>query len=280
MLKGQYIKVRGIETYYLVKGEGHPLILIHGLPGSTYTWRKNILPLAQYFRVFAIDLKGFGYTEKPPGTYSLEAHAEFVKDFMDVLDITSATLVGSSYGGGVSMATALRYPNRVQSLVLIGSIGYPFGRWIVDFSWFNRLQELVLYPLPFIPPLAKWLIKKAYQVAYYDHSLITQEMIEEGYRVLCLKGIVESYVATAKSLNEQWLAERIKHITHPTIIIAGAEDKMVPRWVAERLNSEITNSRLEIIPQCGHIPQEEKPLITNNLIIEFLQTPKTPQASF
>jgi len=270
-LKGQYIKVNGLETYYITQGKGYPLILIHGLPGSTYTWRNSILPLAQHFQVYALDLKGFGYSDKPAGNYSLLAHAELIKDFMEGLNIPSAALIGSSYGGGVGMTMALKYPERANQLVLIGSIGYPFGRWIVDLSWLSQLQELAFYALPFIPPLAKLLIRKAYEMAYYDPALISKEMIEEGYRLICLKGVAGSYFATVRGLDEQWLGENIKYLTKPTLIIAGADDKMVPRWVAERLHSEIKGSRLEIIPQCGHIPQEEKPLITNNLIIEFLQ---------
>lgn len=273
-MRGKYIKVRGVETYYIPEGQGHPLILIHGLPGSTYTWRNNILPLAQHFQVYALDLKGFGYSDKPAGKYSLEAHAESVKDFMDLINIPSAALIGSSYGGGVGITMVLRYPERVNQLVLIGSIGYPFGRWIVDFSWLSRLQELAFIAIPFIPSLAKFLIRKAYETAYYDPSLISKEMIEEGYRLICLKGLADSYFATVRALDEQWLGNNIKHITRPTLIIAGAEDKIVPRWVAERLHSEIKGSRVEIIPQCGHIPQEEKPLVTNNFIIEFLQNKK------
>jgi pimeloyl-ACP methyl ester carboxylesterase len=274
MLKGQYIKVKNIETYYITRGKGYPLILIHGLPGSSYTWRNNMLSLAEHFQVYALDLKGFGYSDKPAGDYSLDIHAEFIKDFMEILNIPSAAFIGSSYGGGVCMTMALRYPERVSQLVLIGSIGYPFGKWIVDFTWLSRLQELTFYALPFIPSLAKLLIRKAYESAYYDSGLINKEMIEEGYRVVCLKGLVDSYFATARALDEEWLGNNIKSLTKSTLIIAGSEDKIVPRWVAERLHSEIKDSGLEIIPECGHIPQEEKPIITNNLIIEFLQNRK------
>jgi len=136
----RYYDAAGIRTRCFEKGEGKPVILLHGGGGHAETWVRNLIPLSEKFRVLAIDYLGHGYTDKPKITYSLDAFSKHLLDFMDAAGIKKAHLVGESQGGQISVLTAYEHPERVDKLgLIVGGIpsnehGYMSGQ--------NRLQEL------------------------------------------------------------------------------------------------------------------------------------------
>src|SRR5437870_8537141 len=136
----RYYDAKGIRTRCFEKGEGQPVILLHGGGGHAETWVRNLIPLSEKFRVLAIDYLGHGYTDKPKITYSLDAFSKHLLDFMDAAGIKKAHLVGESQGGQISVLTAHEHPERVDKLgLIVGGIpsnvhGYIIGQ--------IRLQEL------------------------------------------------------------------------------------------------------------------------------------------
>jgi len=118
-----FTEIDGVQIHYQEKGNGIPLVLIHGFTSSTYSWKDVFLPLSKDFRVIAVDLKGFGFSGKPDGDYSRPAQAELVSHLLDYLKIEKAWLCGNSMGGEVSLNVALHNPARVAGLILIDSAG-------------------------------------------------------------------------------------------------------------------------------------------------------------
>jgi pimeloyl-ACP methyl ester carboxylesterase len=120
----QYINAKGIKARYWTAGDKGPVVLlIHGFGASVEIWQHNIGSLAKSFRVYAIDLVGFGRSDKPEGPYNVSMITEFVDDFMKAAEIEKASLVGLSFGGGISLQYALQYPQKVEKLVLVDSVG-------------------------------------------------------------------------------------------------------------------------------------------------------------
>ncbi|MDP3030007.1 MAG: alpha/beta hydrolase [Deltaproteobacteria bacterium] len=263
-IDGAFIKVGGVNTHLIRKGKGKPLILIHGIFSSSFVWHKNIDALAEHFDVIALDLKGYGYSDKPAdGRYGREDFRQFVLDFMDAIKVNKAVLVGHSWGGGIAMDLALQHPERVEKLVLINSTGYPpepsFVEWLLRVPGVGRLILAACDKGTFARILK--------ERVFFDPELVTEEEVEGWMRPYYVRGAAQ---AALELRNYHFdMAEEIRNISQPTLIIWGKEDKALPAEVAERFRQDIKNSVLQIIPNCGHNPQEEKPEEVNGLIKWF-----------
>ena len=125
--KGKFVTVDDKKVHYIEKGNGKPIILIHGFLYHTVMWEKNIDALAEKFKVYAIDLWGWGYSERlKEKEYSFERYGKQIVGFMDALNIKKATLVGQSMGGGISVYVAAHYPERVDRLILVDPAVIPY----------------------------------------------------------------------------------------------------------------------------------------------------------
>ena len=263
-IDGTFIKVGGVNTHLIRKGNGKPLILIHGIFSSSFVWRKNIDELAKHFDVIALDLKGYGYSDKPAdGRYGRGDFRQVVLDFMDAIKVNKAVLVGHSWGGGIAMDLALHHPDRVEKLILLDSTGYPpessFVEWLLRVPSVGRLILAACDKGTFARILKKGV--------FFDPDLATEEEVEGWMRPYYVRGATQ---AALELRNYHFdMAEEIRNISQPTLIIWGKEDKALPAEMAERFRQDIKNSVLQIIPNCGHNPQEEKPEEVNGLIKWF-----------
>lgn len=263
---GHFIKVGDVNTHYIRKGKGEPLVLIHGIFSSAFVWHKNIDELSRYFDVIAVDLKGYGYSDKhSDGRYSRENIRQFMIDFMDAINVEKAIVAGHSWGGGVAMDLALAYPQRVEKLVLIDSAGYPLKHNFL--SWLLKLPGMGKFFLALCDKdTLQWILKKG---VFFDPSLVTTEEIEGWIRPYYVKGSVQ---AALELRNFDFvIGKNIKDISCPALIIWGQDDKCLPVKFAERFKQDIKGSVLKIIPNCGHNPQEEKPKEVNELIRKFVK---------
>ena len=134
-IESRWVRVGGINTHYVVAGGGSPLILLHGGANDWSDWKSNIGPLSQYYRVYAPDLVGYGLSDQPEVDYSMDYFVDFLSDFTQALELKRANLAGYSLGGGIALGFALRFPSRVEKLVLVDSTGLgkyinPLGRFI------------------------------------------------------------------------------------------------------------------------------------------------------
>ncbi|MBB5374295.1 alpha/beta fold hydrolase [Acidocella aromatica] len=264
---GKSIAAGEILTNYHDVGEGFPAVLIHGSgPGVSAwaNWRLNISPLAQSRRVIAPDMVGFGFTERPAGAvYGKTLWLKHLSDFLDALKLEQIDLVGNSFGGGLALAFALKYPQRVRRLVLMGSVGVSF---------------------PITPGLdAVWGYQPSFEtmrtlldIFAYDRNLVNDELAELRYRASIRPGFQESFSAmfpAPRQAGVDALASSeadIAQLSHETLIIHGREDKVIPPEASQRLFALIPRAELHMFGRCGHWTQIEHTDRFNNLVDSFL----------
>jgi len=266
----EFIKVNGINTHYVVAGSGRPLLLLHGLGGHWGHWEANIPALAQHYRVYAPDIAGFGLSDKPQAAdRSLEFLLRFLRGFLDVQEITQAVVIGNSMGGFLALQMALTYPQRVSALVLVAAAGLG-----PEISWILRLQGLpLLGDLVAIP--SRRLVRLAVRSIFYDQAQATPKIVEEHYQHFCRPGARQCYLAVIhKGIGQRGqryvLLDRLPQIRVPTLLVWGAEDRLLPVRQAHAAAARLPDSRLHVLPECGHCPQMEKPEEFNRLVLDFL----------
>ena len=264
----------GVSLYHERYGSGPPMLFIHGLGSSRYTWRHLVTPLSVSANVILLDLKGFGDSPKPKDKeYSLYDQARLVYQFIAKHDLRDLTLVGNSYGGGVALVTSLylhqHSPGRLRRLVLISSIGYPQA--------LPRPIKILTTPLlgsalvSLIPK--KQQVRSMLKIGYYDDRKIPADAIEAYSQPLHAPGAKHALLQTARQIipsDLDLLTKSYVHLTVPTLIIWGANDQMVPLSVGLRMSRDIPETTFAVIEESGHIPQEEKPAETLRLIVDFL----------
>jgi pimeloyl-ACP methyl ester carboxylesterase len=265
---GKFIDLEGHITHYLEKGTGEPVILIHGFFYNSCMWEKNIDVLAEYFRVFAIDLWGFGYSTREPLDYGYPLYEKQLCAFMDALGIEKATLIGQSMGGGTCLQLAANRRDRVEKLVLVSPAGlpnpYPF---IASFPTLPGVGEFLLQmPGNLSRRIALWNF-------FFDRNLITDSDFEKVTLPHKIKGSNEVMLRILRARFFDTLITEIKSLGDadiPTLIVWGREDKGIPLEKGIQMNSIIKESRLEILDRAGHCPQDEQSVHFNRLVLDFL----------
>jgi len=264
---GQRIVAAGIETNYHDVGSGAPVLLIHGSgPGVTAwaNWRLVLPALGKRCRAIAPDMLGFGYTERPAGCdYSIDAWVAHAIGLLDALGIERADLIGNSFGGAIALALAIRHPQRVRRLVLMGSVGVPFAITPeLDAVWGYQ------------PSLAA--MRGLLDIFAHDRGLVTDELAELRYQASIRPGFQESFAAMFPAPRQRWVdaltsAEAdIRAIQHKTLIIHGRDDRVIPLANSLTLNRWIDDSQLHVFGRCGHWVQIEHSADFNHLVGHFL----------
>ena len=248
-------------------GGGLPVMLIHGSgPGVSAwaNWRQAIPVLARDRRVIAPDMVGFGYTDRPAGIqYSMDTWVRQGLDLLDALGLEKVHLVGNSFGGALAMALAIRAPERVQRLVLMGSVGVPFpitegldAVWGYEAS-FENMRRIMDY-------------------FAWSRDLVNDELAKLRYEASIRPGFQESFSAMFPAPRQRWVdamtsAEAdIRALPHETLIIHGREDKVIPLSNSLTLADWIPNAQLHVFGHCGHWTQIEHSARFNRLVGDFL----------
>ena len=265
----RFVDVGGLQVHYKEVGQGEPaLVLLHGFAASTFSWREVMDPLAgDGHRVVAFDRQGFGLTERPmPGEwqgespYSPEAQADLTVGLMDALEIERAVLVGNSAGGTTAVLTALTHPERVEKLVLVDPAiyqggGSPLPRWLSPLL--RTPQARRLGPL-FVRSIQEW-GQEFGRSAWHDPSKFTPEIWEGFTRPLRAENWDRALWELTAASHPLGLEDRLDEIGVPVLVITGDDDRIVPTEQSVRLASELPGAELVVIPNCGHVPQEECP---------------------
>ena len=267
------ISVWGLNVRYVEAGDGPVVVLLHGLADSLLSWYCNVDALADAgYRVIAPDLPGSGDSDKPDHLeYDPDSAAEFVYDFTQELHVERFSLVGSSAGGLISGLFALEHPEMVEKMALVGSGG--FGRRV---SWLLRAVSVpVLGDIVYQP----WVNEKMgiTKRLFHRPPAILEELLPEmnrmrqlpGARAAVLRGIRSSI--TLRGIRKAgYIMDRLKTSDVPLMTVWGAEDRIIPVRHAEDVRRELPASIVEVIPECGHWPQMEKPSVFNSMLIDFL----------
>ena len=279
----RYVEVSGKRIRYWMEGEGTAVVLVHGLANSVEFWQYNVAPLARSHRVYALDLLGFGRSDKEIGTFSLPYAAASIVDFLDAVEVERASLVGNSLGGVVCAQTAVQYPERVERLILVDSAG--FGRGLSPFLrvWsipgvgsgvFRIYQRL-------FPRLKRWVFYGSGSMNEGWLAGATEVLRSPGVRENALK-VVRAGVSLRKGQREELFGNLhglLAETSVPTLIIWGNHDFVVPLAHAYAAQKLIPDSEVQIIERCGHIPQEERPEEFNRLVLDFLSANRRGEPS-
>jgi pimeloyl-ACP methyl ester carboxylesterase len=272
----RFIEVNGVNIHYKIVGDGEPVfILLHGFGASLFSWREVTEPLVEFGTVIAYDRPAFGLTERPlewdgENPYSQDSQVELVIGLMNALGIEKATLVGNSAGGTVSMLAALKYPQRVTSLILVDPAVYAGGgapAWIRPLLGTPQMRHLG-------PLFARQLQAQGTEfikTAWHDPSKITPEIFEGYQKPLQVENWDKALWYLTLSSRESGLAERVSDFNLPVLVITGDDDRIVPTEQSVRLAGEIQNAELVIISQCGHLPHEECPAEFMQAVTDFLK---------
>lgn len=275
--EGDWVEVTGLRLHRVRAGAGRPVLLIHGFGGWSFSWRYTVPALSERYEVHALDLKGFGLSEKPPGpVYAPTEQAALVDAYLQQYIGRPAALVGHSLGGLIALGTAVWAPERAAALVLVDAAS-PETAWPA-----MRLLRLMRWR-----GVGRWLarrtvfspraVRRFLQGAYRDSQAVTSETVAgyarpftdpAAYRALL--GMIDSPLGAALDPAQ---------VRVPTLLIWGAHDHAMPlsigRWYAER----IPGARLEVLAEVGHVPPEEAPAAFNRILVEFLESCRPPQWS-
>lgn len=248
-------------------GEGRPVVLIHGSgPGVTgwANWRLVIPELAKGARVLAPDMVGFGYTERPAGiAYSRAVWIRQLLDLIDTLGLQKVDIVGNSFGGAIALAFAIRHPDRVGKLVLMGSAGLTF-----------KVTDGLAAVWGYEPSLEA--MRGLLDIFAYDRTLVTDELAELRYQASIRPGFQEAFAQMFPKPHQRWLdalgsdPAEISRVKHDTLIIHGRDDLVVPLDVSLKLHQLLTRSQLHVFGECGHWAQIEHSARFNRLVAGFL----------
>jgi 2-hydroxy-6-oxonona-2,4-dienedioate hydrolase len=253
-----FVTVYGAKIHYVEIGKGVPVILIHGLADDNTVWDSVIPPLSKRFRVIALDQIGFGQSDKPLVSYRVSTFVDFLDGFLTELRIGRASLVGNSLGGWIAAAFAIAHPERVERLALSDAAGYAALAKTMDPRALSALRGASREDIRYFGPLT-----------FHDKRFYENVDLAFKQRVTAGDGYTNDRVIDSIVRGDDVLDGRLGAIDKPTLILWGREDKLIPLSFGERFHREIMNSRLQIIDNCGHVPQLERPAQYAAAVLEF-----------
>lgn len=266
---GQFVDLDGKQSHYVVKGSGPPVILIHGFNFDSFTWTCNLNELAQKFTVYAMDLWGYGYSTREPLDYGYPLYVEQVRLFMEALGIEQAALIGHSVGGGVVIAFTVRYPVRVQKIVLVGANGMPH-----DIPLMGKLLAL--------PGIGEFVLglnvdyMRRFNIQRFwvaDKSLITEDFFEAQSRFQKIEGssaVVLAFLRRRFFHTLQDTVQQLGTLDMPKLLVWGAQDALVPLPLGKAMHALLPGSQLMVMDGAGHLPNYEAADQFNALVGRFL----------
>ncbi|MCC7366717.1 MAG: alpha/beta hydrolase [Dehalococcoidia bacterium] len=253
-------EIGGEQIHYIDEGSGPAIVLVHGFAGHTFSWREVIPLLTPAFRVVAVDLPGFGYSDRDPERpLSHDEHAERLVRLLDTLGIERATLVGHSMGGGVVTRAAVAHPERVERLVLVASVdpAEPM-RWQHGQPGASiRAMSAGMSLLAAFPPLATYFIGKGLRGMAYDPATVTPEVVRGYVRPLLIPGTVRCLARMMRETEHQEVVDLAK-VAMPVLVVSGEQDPAFNVAVGERIAAAIPGARQVVLEQCGHMAPEER----------------------
>jgi len=269
-----FAEVNGIQLFYEIHGEGYPLFMLHGYGATSKVWVGQIEALSEHFKVIIYDQRSAGKSDHPTDDYTLDSLVEDLKGLMNFLKVDKTHLIGQSMGGWVSQNFTLKYPDKVNKLVLIGTNHkgagvHIFKETLIDLYELAKSNKeeafwkygKMMHHRRFLKEMQADPKKKFYGL-WSAEDLIEEftnnRMTPEDYERLAKVGAMHN------------LLDRLSELKHPTIIIGGSNDRISPKLVLDEMLDVLPNSKLELIDKAGHHVFIEEALKVNQLILNFL----------
>jgi len=267
----QIARVAGHNIVYHRAGEGEPMLLVHGITTYSFIWRK-VMPLLvdNGYDVIALDLLGCGDSDKPLDlSYSLKSHAGYIREFVDALGLKKFHFIGHDLGGGIGQIFAVRYPEMLYDLTMINTVAYDF--WPV--------QPIIAMRTPIVRQFMMAAMDIGAFRLLVKRGVYHKERVDDELMGLFMKPLQGSegrkaFLHFAKSLdngNLMEIADDLRRLSLPVLIIRGDVDPYLSSAIAEKLNTEIAGSRLVRIPTGSHFIQEDEPELVSNAILDFIK---------
>ena len=269
--QSQFIEVNEMQVHYRDEGDGFPIVLVHGTAASLDTWDAWTHELKKTNRVIRMDLPAFGITgPNKNADYSLEAYTTFLHSFLEKLQLKKFHIAGNSLGGNIAWNYTADYPENVEKLILVDASGLPTNKQppaIFKMAKTPLLKTLFLYVTP------KILIKKNIEEVYADDSKITDALVDRYHKMALRIGNRKAFIDRAKTdfgLDSIVNINKLKSIQTPTLLIWGAQDLWIPLGNGIRMDRILVNSKLEVLENSGHVPMEENPNESLEILKNFL----------
>ncbi len=241
------------------------VVLIHGFASALDVWTGVVPALEKTHRVIALDLKGFGWTDRPEGDYSPDAQARLVQTLMDQRGVKTATIVAHSWGSSVALALALHSPERVSKIALYDA--WIYEEQIPTFFHWSRQEGVgdALFALFY-----KERSDEKISLGFYDKKYVTQPFVDEVEAALDRPGTAAAALAAVRGQRYSEVEKRYRTIDKPTLLLWGREDIVTPIKYGERLSRDLPNASMIIYPRCGHFPMIEALNASNRDLVKFI----------
>ncbi len=268
----------GSFLHYVDLGEGDPVLMVHGFADSSYCWHENAPALRDAgFRTVLADQPGMGRSGMPAAdwVYAIENQAAAILALADHLDLQRFHMAGSSMGGAIALYLALHHPQRVASLALFDPASQALE------GGHMKLAGSALAGLGAETLCGRWVFKAVLRQVYYDDALVDSTLVDEyarparkdGYRA-AMGRLARDYFSPAY----HDMTARYGELRAPALVVWGAEDAWLPASMGQDLAERLPAARLDVIPQAGHLPHQERPAVVNPLLLAFLEEQRMEDA--
>jgi pimeloyl-ACP methyl ester carboxylesterase len=272
--RATFAAIDGARVRYVEVGEGPPVVLIHGFAASLETWDLVIPELRRTHRVIALDLKGFGWTDRPEGDYSPAAQARLVWKLLDERKVSEVAIVAHSWGSSIALAMALSDPRRVSRIALYD-------------AWVYEEQLPTFFTMARADGVGEILFSLFYDerpderigLAFYDERFVTERLVEDVERALERPGTKAAALAAVRGQRYAEVQKKYGTIRQPVLLQWGREDLTTTLEAGEVLAKQLPNASLVVYPRCGHFPMLEAAAASNRRLVEFLAEGGSPSGS-
>lgn len=266
-----FIELNGLNVHYKKKGNGMPVLLIHGTSSSLHTWEQWEKNLSKNYTTYSIDMQGGGLTDNAINNeYSIQAYIDLLDAFVGQLNIDSFYLAGNSLGGHTvwEYAANAKHANRVKKLVLVDPSGFfdknrerPAVFKLAQYNFLlNNIEHINTNPF----------VKKSLKEVFYNDDLVTPKLVKRYTDLGRRPGNRQAFFYKVRQIAEGKV-EDLHKIKCPTLIIWGKNDEWIPVYLADIFVKNIPNNKLIIYENCGHIPMEEIPQKSVEDVIKFFE---------
>ena len=262
---GEFADVDGAHVRFVDRGEGPPVVLVHGFASSLDVWDAVIDELAKEHRVLALDLKGFGWSSRPEGDYSPAAEARLVLGLMTARGIDKAAVVAHSWGSSVALSMALEAPERVTKLAL-------YDAWVYE----EQLPTMFVWARAggvgeaLFAAFYDERVEDKIPIGFYDPKYVTQPIVDGAEKALAFPGTKAAALAAVRGQRFAALQERYRQVKQPTLLLWGREDRVTFVTFGERLLRELPDAKMHVYPRCGHFPMVEAAAESTHDLVAFL----------
>jgi pimeloyl-ACP methyl ester carboxylesterase len=268
-VRGQVVHLRDVGP----RTDPSPIVLLHGTAASLHTWEGWTATLARTRRVIAFDLPGFGLTGPFAGEYKADdyrgdTYARFVLDVLDALKVPRAVIGGNALGGEIAWRAVSLAPARFDRLILVDASGYEFTPDSIPLGF-------ALARTPIVGRIGEHLLPRALVAAsvasvYADRSRISAPLVDRYFELALREGNRRALGLLAQQLAPGAAVDRLKSLTLPTLVLWGAQDKLIPPATAQRFAADIRDAQVVVLPGLGHVPHEEDPAASLAPVLAFL----------